>query len=466
MDEKSVEICRKFVPGFFAIIAVVLAAIHCPGQMSVDSISALYEGATHSAVGWGPTFFSAFLAWLGGNVVGTSLFIVINCCVTYGCFVALLNRRAGQRVPGWQTLIALILALNPLFMFYVGIVWKDVMLTTAAMCASTTLFFAADRSGSSRYINLGAAALAISCMPLIRQQGILLALPFATLTAYLIIRKSGYRLLAQIVVFALSISAIFGATLVLEGASARTVRPAPSSPVSVGFLTIRAYDIAGMVKYAPPGDMSNWANASEDVRERIRKMYSPERIDTFWHDPDVRAYFNSLSAKESLSIWMSGLRHSPISYIKHRIKAFSSLLGLGDINGCVPAYWGVAGLPDELAALSLQEQMDARARVIGRTSLELHDTPIFRNWFYALILLVATGLAYFRLDNEQRKVGCVIALSAWLYLFSFVPTTIACDFRYLYPVAGLVTILCMAIFLHVPVWGRIVKAGAPKAPER
>lgn len=436
---------RKLVIVVFSAIAVMLAAIHAPGQMSVDSVSALYEGAIKQAAGWGPTFFSAFLKWLGDGVVGSSLFVAINCYATYGCMAALLMSRSDQSVSKWQECVAWLLALNPLFMFYVGIVWKDVMLTTVAMVAGTCMLLAADREGRARYALLITAAVLASSMVLIRQQGILLSAPFALVLAGMITRGWRGRWLGRSVAFCACLAAMVGATASLDTLSNKTIRPQAASPISVGFLTIRAYDIAGMIKYAKSGDTDVWAGASEQAKAEIRSEYSPQRIDTIWHVPEVRNYFNSLSAEQYSSIWMAGIKYNPAAYLDHRIRAFAYLLGLGSVDGCVPAYWGVAGVPEQMAALSFREEMDDRARIIGRAAHKLYRTPVFRNWFYALILLAGTVSTICRTRKEQRWVCGAIAVAAWLYLSSFVPTTIACDFRYLYPVAGLASIL--AIYL-------------------
>lgn len=441
------ETSRKPAIVAFSIVAVVLAAFHAPGQMSVDSVSALYEGAIKQAAGWGPTFFSAFLRWLGGGVAGTSLFVAMNCCATYGCMAALLLSRSNQSVPKWQKCIAWLLALNPLFMFYVGIVWKDVMLSTVAMLTGTCMLLAVGREGRTRYSLLAIAAALISSMVLIRQQGILLAVPFALILADMVARRWRGRWLGRWVTFCACLAAMTGATASLDALSNSTIRPQAASPISVGFLTIRAYDIAGMIKYAKPGDADVWADAPESAKADIRAGYSAQRIDTIWHDPDVRNYFNALSAEQYSTIWKAGIRHDPASYLEHRIRAFAYLLDLGSVDGCVPAYWGVAGVPEQMTALGFREEMDDRARIIGRVAHVLYPTLVFRNWFYAFILLVATIATICRTRGERRWVCGAIAIAAWLYLGSFFPTTIACDFRYLYPVAGLTTVL--AIYLLV-----------------
>jgi hypothetical protein len=356
---------------------------------------------------------------------------------------------SGPKPPKWQIYLAWLLALNPLFMFYVGIIWKDVMLTTAVMTASTCLLLACSRAGRVRYALLVAAALIISSLILIRQQGILLAAPLGAVTAGIIAKDWSGRRLSKVLMFLLCIGVIVGATKSLDVLSNKTVKPQASSPISVGFLTIRAYDIAGMIRYAKSGDSDAWANAPEQTKAGIRSEYSPQRIDTIWHAPEIRNYFNTLTARQYSSIWMAGIRHDPWAYLDHRARAFAYLLGFGSIDGCVPAYWGVAGVPEQMKALGFREEMDDRARVVGRMAHSLYQTLVFRNWFYALVLLIATIVIACRTNKQQRWVCGAIAIASWLYLGSFVPTTIACDFRYLYPVAGLATLLAIYLLTNI-----------------
>jgi hypothetical protein len=445
---------RGWIVGFFAAIAITVASLHSPGQMSVDSSIALYESVTGRAAGWGPTFFSSTIAWLGGSIIGSSLFIAMNSYLMYGALVCLLTAGAQKgEVPRWQQVVAVILALNPLFMLYAGILWKDVMLTTGAMVAASALLLIVSRSGVRRVIILLGAMLAISSFSLIRQQGILIAAPFGLVAAFLMAKTWRLTLPGRLVVFASSICLMVVASLTLSYLADRTVKPASASPIAVGFTTIRAYDIAGMIANAPQDDEVKWAQASPEVRAEIRKSYSTERIDTIWGNAAIRGYFNGMSPKDSAHIWRAGIKHHPWLYVKHRMLAMSALLGMDDIKGCVPAYWGVAGVPEYLAGLDLREKMDVRDKIFGRLTLSLFDTPVLRNWFYAALLAVSSVIVLLRARGDEKWVSLSVGLSGWLYLGSFLPTSIACDFRYLYPVAGIATVFSIYLLMNIRFFG-------------
>lgn len=439
---------RNIVFACMVSIVALLAALHAPGQLSVDSGVALYEGLAGHAIGWGPPFFAAVLAWLGGGVVGASVFVGLNAVAIYGCFALLLTD--GVAKPGlrtWRSACAGVLVLNPLFAFYAGIVWKDVMLATCAMVATTMLLVACRRTGRQRWLLVAAALVVVAPMPLLRQQGILLAAPLAFAAAWTatstldMARTRRAAAMAAILVLTATMNMALGRL------SEATIRPLAASPLSVGLNTIRAYDIAGMLAYALPSDTSDWSGADVETRQRARHLYSPERIDTLWHDPRVRAYINGLGDAGLRQVWWAGIRYDPVAYASHRIAAMRALLGFESIEGCVPAYWGVAIPPEYLEPLGLRDEMDPRDRLLGRTSIALHGTPVFRHWWYAGLLLLASIAAVRRRGADAVVVRTGAAI-AWIYLASFAPTTIACDFRYLYPVACVSTVLCAWLLLR------------------
>lgn len=426
-----------------ALLAMLLVGLHAPGQMSVDSGVALYEGIAGRAIGWGPPFFAAVLRWLGGGEVGAGVFVALNAFAIYGCLAVLLTAAPmSSGVAAWRRMLALVLALNPMFAFYAGIVWKDVMLATCAMVAATALLVAAGKSGRARAWLIAGALLAIAPMTLLRQQGILLAAPLALAAVWMAASpvEPGPPVARRIAIAVALLGMSALSTLGLDRLSKATIQPLPASPVSVGMTTIRAYDIAGMIAYAEPGDPSRWSGAGAAVRQQLRHFYDPGRIDPLWRDPFARAYFTGLGEEGVRTAWWAGIRHDPVAYASHRFAAYRALLGVGSIEGCVPAYWGVAAPAEYLDPLGMREEMDPRDRLIGRTALRLYATPVFRHWVYAMLLLVA-GIAAWRRRAADALPLRATAIAAATYVASYAPATIACDFRYLYPAACLSTVL-------------------------
>lgn len=450
---------RALVPGAYEVavvaiagaLAIALVTLHYPGQMSLDSVVALYEASLGKAVGWGPPFFASVLAWLGGGETGAGRFVAINTFATYGVFAILFL--CATRAPGigglWRTAAAAFLALNPLFMAYAGIVWKDVMLATTAAVA-TVMMLVAGRF--SRPLATAAFVLAVACIsvqPLLRQQGILLAVPLSLACAWAAGKYWGKGRLHRRAALAV-LAAVMALGTAFSWAAGRTVAKLPASPVSVGLLTIAAYDIIGTVAYARPDDPSEWARAPGDVIDRMRRDYSPERIDSSWASDEVQGYISRLSADDLKEIWLEGIRHDPHAYLTHRWAAYRALLGMESMDGCVPAYWGVAGIPEHLDVLGIPEAMDEKDRFLGRKILALKDGFFFRHWWYAGILALATLVALRPSKAPEIWVVRGALAAAWIYLVSFIPTSIACDFRYLYPMTTLATVIAIYLVTEAP----------------
>lgn len=432
--------------GLWIAVALLLVALHSPGQMSLDTIVALYEGVIGRAVGWGPPFMAAVLEWLGGGVVGASVFVALNTALVLGGFLLALGAGDPGRLGSlpWRRLLpALLLALNPLFLLYVGIIWKDVLLASLAMAAVVGLWSLERRLDAGRWWLVALVALALAAMPWARQQGALLALPLWAVLAWLFARRfpaarRGARLAtagAVLLVLALANRGI--------GAAAdATITPLPDSPTGTGIAMVMAYDLIGMGARVPDGSPLREAGADEDLVGAVRDSYSVERIDTTWARPEVKAFFLGMGREALPGHWWRALREHPSAYLAHRRDALAALLGFGSMDGCVAGYWGVAGLPEQLPHVGIAEEMDPRDRLIGDVTRWLRDTPVLRHWAY-LLLLAGVSVALLRRRREASPAALAAALGAWLYFASYVPSTIACDFRYLYPTAALACLLAV-----------------------
>lgn len=431
-------------------LALLLVAMHSPGQMSLDTVVALYEGVINRAVGWGPPFMASVLEWLGGGVVGAAVFVALNTALVLGGFFLVLTRGADAghlgRLPAWRFWLALLLCLNPLFLLYVGIVWKDVLLATLAMSAVVGLWALERRLDARRWWLVALVGLALAALPWARQQAFLVSLPLWVVLAWLVARKQAgrpRRIVAGLVVLLVLALGQRG----IGAAADATITPLPESPTSTGLSIIMAYDIIGMSASSADGEPARSAGAGEATIEAMRRTYSPERVDTSWHVPEVSSFINGLGQDELRTTWWRGVRERTSEYLGHRGDALASLLGFRSMEGCVAGYWGVAGIPEHVLHAGLIEEMDPRDRLIGRITTQLRDTPVLRHWTYLVVLAVVTFVLLRRRGGEGATTSAAATLGAWLYFASYVPTTIACDFRYLYPTAALACLVALHLLV-------------------
>ncbi|MBW8311773.1 MAG: hypothetical protein K0M64_07015 [Rhizobium sp.] len=431
-------------------LALLLVALHSPGQMSLDTVVALYEGVINRAVGWGPPFMAAVLEWLGGGVVGAAVFVALNTALVLGGFFLVLTRGADTghlgRLPAWRLLLALLLCLNPLFLLYVGIIWKDVLLATLAMAAVVGLWSLERRPDARRWWLVALVGLALAALPWARQQAFLVAFPLWGVLAWLVARRQPGRPRR----FAAGLAVLLALALGQRGIGAAadaTITPLPESPTSTGLAIIMAYDIIGMSATSADGEPARSAGAGEATIDAMRRSYSPERVDSSWHVPEVSSFINGLSQDELRSAWWRGVREHTGDYLGHRANALASLLGLRSMEGCVAGYWGVAGIPEHVLHAGLIEEMDPRDRLVGRITVQLRDTPVLRHWTYLVVLAVVTFVQLRRRGGEGATTSAGATLGAWLYFGSYVPTTIACDYRYLYPTAALACLVALHLLV-------------------
>jgi hypothetical protein len=418
------------------VLPVLAVALGSPGQWSFDTVVALGEAQSGVAVGWGSPFFAALLSWLGGGEVAAALFVAGVTMTWVFALVAALQPSIQRCSPGpWRTAAMALLVLNPMIWLYLGIVWKDVLLGILAVASVACL----DRAVALRSLAWGGAGLAVlGVLPLVRQQGVLVTSAIGLVFAIAWLWRANWT--GRALGLAGALCAVVVANLAVSSLADRTVRPPASSPFSVGLLTVMSYDVLGTIAHTT-GEV-RWADAEPAVVSAIREDYSPERIDDSWRRLAVASWIQQRSAESVRQLWWAALKEDPMAYLRHRMAVAGHLFGFFSMRGCVYSYWGVAGPPDTLAMLGVEEAMDPRDRLLGRFAEWLSGTPLLRHWLYgALLALASVVIVLRRCRGDAAPVAAVSA--AWIYGLSFVPTSIACDFRYLFPAAALTVFACV-----------------------
>jgi hypothetical protein len=457
------------------VLCAIAIRVHVPGHVSMDSSMQLYEAATGESVTWFPPFMSALLRWMGGGLHATSLFVALVSVLTYGAMA--LVARVGTALPaavadtrpraGLRLLVACALVLNPLIFLYVGIVWKDVLfaaLLAASIALSLRAAYLPTRGAVPMWL---LAALLLLPAPMVRQHGIFLA-PWLALAPFLGIAhavraRSRWQRLAIVallfVVFAL-------ASLALRHVVDATIHDAGDKSTAVGFRGVESYDITGMIAARDgaqglPAELANPAFIAA-----VRQWYSDDRIDTVMARPEVLATMGPLPSERIQAIWLRMIATHPGDYAWMKLRQFGWLLDLQQLHRCLPVHVGIDGNRDYLAALHIPVRLDARDHHLYVLSTALEAWPVHRHWAY-LVLLAFLSLRLWR--SRRRRAAAanrsvlVVASSTWLLYLSFIPTGMACDFRYLYPALCMVSLLAIHALCE-PLRAR-GDAGSPEAAE-
>ena len=428
------------------LVVLVVASLHAPGQLSVDSVIALHEAATGSAFGWTPTLQSALLAWLGGGEIAAALHVAMMLAVAAFALESLLGSK-GECSTATKVL-GCIVVLNPMIWLMLGVVWRDVLVGVAAL-AGVAALLAARRQPIVRipWLPWSVVVLAATICLLARQPGFLIAA--GLIIALLLQANNRFREAGASTTMRLrSMSAVVAAPLVvamgLQTAVVATVKPSDTPGVQMdGVTLVLLFDVAGMWVHRPPEKRLLPSGIPPEVAAQMRSAYTAERVDGLLGSPGMREWAVAEGRRRMAAHWWAMFKLSPSSYVQHRWAASAALLGFNDVRRCVPGYWGVAGLPHMVEALGLQERMDARDRLIGRIATKLAATPAFWNVTYVLALAVAVVVFARRAGPASEEV--VVGIAGLAYAAFFVVAGIACDVRYLFPVVMIASALALAL---------------------
>jgi len=430
---------------------MLAVALHAPGHTSVDSTIQLHEAISGRITSWAPPFMSALLYWLGLGSIATSLFVALNAAATYGAMRLAIGAAPGAW-PAWRWVLGLAVVANPVVFAYVGIVWKDVLL--ASLCAlSLGLCVGAWRGAGALRAVLAALALAVLLpIPLVRQQGWAMLPVFAISPVFLIV-EAGWRtrrarwLAGLLAVLAIPVGYLAVRAAVeasFERNADGSIHAAVGDDVSVGTRLIKLYDLAGIEARVGEGPFAR-DGASAAQLAALDRAYTPTRIDTLGGpviDPMLAPLHGDGERLDRM--WRDAIGAHPGAYAAHRWDAFAWLVGFNGPDGCLPVHVGVDGIPDYLAESGLKAEMDARDHRLFHVLRTWIATPLWRHWFYVAIGLVL-AVAIWRRGRSARW-----ALLPWVaglaaFTAGFLPTSIACDFRYLYTLVPCAGVLALAL---------------------
>ncbi len=451
-----------------ALLATAAMALHWPGHVSMDTSIQLYEASIGKSAGWQPPFTAALMRWLGGGEAATGNIVLLCCVLTYGSlgYVAaavLRNRsaRGDHRIAVWRIALCALLLLNPVIFVYVGIVWKDVLFASV-LTAAVALSFAAAMLPLRRGLALSLAAVVLLAIAMqVRQQGVFMAPVLLVLPVAAMVSAHGWPRRRQ-VVGAIAVAGVFLVSLwVTSALVAHAITGAGDESRVVGFRSIMTFDIAGTIARSGTATEALPVAISTEQRAAVRRAYAGRNIDSLALDPVAWAWLGPFTDQQRKLVWLSLVRHEPAAFLRHKLEAYGNVLDVNGLQGCLPFHVGVEGNREYLRAVGITEGRDARDLLVFGFASSFLSWPLYRHWFYGLALLgAAVAIAVLTLPPRVKAMCAVLALASVLFYLSFLPTAIACDFRYLYGGIPLVTMLW--IVLLVGGSARQSPASAPK----
>lgn len=411
---------------------VLMLKLNLPGHLTVDSVLALHEGRFGVRTTWNPAFFGWLLGVLDGIHTGTALAVGMVGVLLFGAWALLPSLR--PRTSWLAPIVALGLVALPQAMIYPAIIWKDVQFAVAAVAGFTLLAFGVrDRARATPWISLVLAAALFAAAGLLRQNGLILALPAALAIAWARSGSGGWLRSSSLATAWLV--AVATLTLLLSAVAQPQGAGAPDDAGGKGLRILGTYDIVAAAALQPgrptPHIDKESPTAGAYIREHADTVYSAERVDTLSGDPRMGELMKSLSNETIRSEWLDLIRGQPGLYLQVRALAFSQVAGTPVIDRCLPVAIGIEGPAEALKALEMPRRRSLDDQRLYNYVTWYMDTPAMSHLAFAVIALGVGVALLFRRDPADLVIAGLMA-GALGFAASFFAISIACDYRYLY----------------------------------
>ncbi|HEY4560967.1 MAG TPA: hypothetical protein VIG54_09545, partial [Lysobacter sp.] len=416
---------------------------------------------------WNPPHTSALLRWLGVGPSGVGRLMVLDAVLTYlalalAAAAAFRAGNARSRGTPLRVLAVALVLLNPVIAVYVGIIWKDVVFATAMNVAVALGLVACVAGPRASFAWALASTVLLAFGMKVRQQGLFMAPVLVLLPMVAVVLGRGVprlRALGRVAAIAVVFVVALGAFGVLV---ARTVTQDDKLGNQVGFNGLMQYDIAGMVALSDTPTDRLPIPMSDELRAQVRSVYSPDRGDFLWYSPSVTNWLHTPGYAGVRRMWWTMVRAEPGTYLQHRIAVFRSILDVDGVKACLPLHVGIDGDNERLRRLGFAPGLDRNDQLIYNKMQRVIYWPIYRHFFYAAALVIVALLLVATPMHRRLRIGALVVVVATALLYaSYLPTSIACDFRYLYPATCLVSMLWIVwiaaargrpALRHVPRW--------------
>ena len=438
-----------------AACAVAAAWVHFPGHVSMDSSMQLWEAWLGESVTWNPPSMSAMLRWLGPGAEGAGRMMALNTVATYLALagtgaVMLLVRAGASRKWGWIAagLVALVV-LNPILFLYVGIVWKDVLFSTLMLAGAALGLVACILEGRGKWVAALASVVVLAFGMKVRQQGIFVAPTLALVPVIAVAWGASGRSTAArnaALVLLVFVASAWSASRMV----AATIHTPPQFGNQVGLQGVMQYDTSGIVAFSTTPTDAFPIPMNDRLRAEVQRVYSVDRGDFQWTSPAVTQWLSAPGYAGVKQRWRTLVANEPGAYLAHKLGAFRSLMNVDGVKACLPIHVGMVGHDENLRQIGIEPGLDRHDQRIYGWSQRIIRWPLYRHWVYAVALLVAGVVVMAGLRRSRLKWGLVaVGVATALLYASYLPTSIACDFRYLFPAICLVSLVWIVLVVEL-----------------
>lgn len=412
-----------------ALLGIWLALslmLNLPGHLSTDSLVQIAEGRSRNYESYNPPFISLIFGQLTAAAGGPWLLVLLSCLMLAFSLWRLLAWLPAPR----RTAVAGVACLlgSPILLIYPGIVWKDVWFAHLTLLAFALI---PRPSESGRLWKQGLSLLLLAAAMSSRQTGVLAALPCVAAMA-LADPGDGRRISLQrrALGATLRVLALIGLAVLLSMLVRATAVQMAGAPFGSGVRLVAIFDISGLLKQAPEARLARMQSLGMDtapLEAAARRTFSAERVDTLDFGPHANSWGVPLG--NLLGQWADLVREHPGAYLAHRAETYAWLLGLRQQARCLPVHVGYER-DQWLERARIDEAPSRHAHTLYRYAVVFVGSPYFSPLTWGVMSAAVWGVMLRRRQGSHPV--ALLQCAGLVYLASYAPIGMSCDFRYTY----------------------------------
>lgn len=389
-----------------------------PGQMSIDSNAQYVQAVLRNYGDQHPPVMAWLWGWTDRMVRGPGGMLLLHLAWLWGGLFAVAE--AARRRALRHSWAIILVGFLPTTLSILGVIWKDVGMACALVCAVGLTSLAASSTRRPRILLLIIAMLLIAYATMIRANAAAATLPVAWLCAGTAFRIKRWRraLGAGVGIVVVTL----GVQQVVEHYGLEARREHLSQMIML--YDLAAIECAGGPASIPP----HYRSAAYDAAA-FCDHYQSTQVDALFFESasPLRVSGDEHEFSELRSAWLRTIVAEPIRYLRHHNRAFASLLGVRKASTTDrllrQSYW-------ELNPAEFPFEGNVVSRAIDATTDALaHAGP-----FSGIVWLVLAAVLLIRSRPLARAPRIEVALlaSSILYFLPYYFLSLAPNWRFIY----------------------------------
>jgi hypothetical protein len=389
--------------------------IFYPGVMNHDSRYVLGYVRDWTFGDWQSPVMTVLWALVDPLDPGPGSMFLLIASVYWLAFAILASTLARQSL--WRALVLILLALSPPAFFFVGMIWRDVLLAALWLLAAALVFAVAGRTAKVR-VPVQAIAIALLALGVLLRPNALLAAPILATFLLWPTRFSWKR--AAIVFVPGAVACFVLVQVIYYGVLDATRQHALHS--------VLVFDLGGITHFSKQNQFPG-AWTPEETALITERCYQPVEWNSYWAFEPCDFVMHRLEAArifgtpELVAAWWRAVVNHPAAYLRHRAAFMWTFLA--EPNQTI---W-TQDLEDSEKTVFPGRPAFAAVRAVNDV---LIATPVFRAGTWLLVCVVVGVAGWRRRDTAAGAFALGTCGSAAAYLLAFVAVGVASDFRYAY----------------------------------